>query len=206
MSRYDTPDGEGEFEPGSEGRVLANKLEVTSVDVMDEIESELLEELYTHIFHEQRFPRGRLNVEDLKRWHWQWLGNVYPWAGEERSVNMVKGDFPFAAANRIPALLAEFQSDCLDRYTPCEGSGSDEQVTAIAVTHAELILIHPFREGNGRLARLLADVMAFQAGLGLLNYANWEADRDGYFAAIQTAMSKDYGPMEAFVRQAMTGG
>lgn len=100
----------------------------------------------------------------------------------------------------------EFQSDCLDRYTPCEGFGDDEQVTAIAVTHAELILIHPFREGNGRLARLLADVMAVQAGLGLLNYSYWEAQREGYFTAIQTAMSKDYGPMEAFVRQATTGG
>jgi len=36
--------------------------------------------------------------------------------------------------------------------------------TALAEVHAELILIHPFREGNGRLARLLALLMALQAG------------------------------------------
>jgi len=35
----------------------------------------------------------------------------------------------------------------------------------------ELILIHPFRDGNGRVARLLANLMALQAGRGLLNYA-----------------------------------
>ncbi len=31
--------------------------------------------------------------------------------------------------------------------------------------HEELVLIHPFREGNGRVARLLSTLMAFQAGL-----------------------------------------
>lgn len=35
---------------------------------------------------------------------------------------------------------------------------SEEQlIEAIAVTHVELILILPFREGNGRLSRLLAE-------------------------------------------------
>lgn len=44
---------------------------------------------------------------------------------------------------------------------------SEEQIIeAIAVTHVELILIHPFREGNGRLSRLLADVMAVQGDTG----------------------------------------
>ena len=36
----------------------------------------------------------------------------------------------------------------------------EQLITAIAITHVELILIHPFREGNG----LLADVMAVQGG------------------------------------------
>lgn len=202
MNRYDAPAGEGEFEPGSEGRVLANKLGVTSVEEIDDIELELLEKLYRRIFHE-RFPERRLQVADLKDWHRQWLGNVYGWAGEERSVNMAKGDFSFAAASRIPALLAQFQSTCLDRFTPCEGLENAELVTAIAVTHAELVLIHPFREGNGRLARLLADVMAAQAGHDLLDYSEWEADRDNYFAAIRAAMDENYAPMEAFVRKAM---
>jgi fido (protein-threonine AMPylation protein) len=31
--------------------------------------------------------------------------------------------------------------------------------TALAVVHAEFILIHPFREGNGRCGRLLAILM-----------------------------------------------
>jgi len=42
---------------------------------------------------------------------------------------------------------------------------------ALAVTHAEFILIHPFREGNVRLGRLLNTLMALQAGQPALDYA-----------------------------------
>jgi len=33
-----------------------------------------------------------------------------------------------------------------------------------AEVHTELVLIHPFREGNGRCSRILASIMALQAG------------------------------------------
>ncbi|TAK86063.1 MAG: hypothetical protein EPO20_09750 [Betaproteobacteria bacterium] len=32
--------------------------------------------------------------------------------------------------------------------------------SALAETHVELVLIHPFREGNGRIARALSTLMA----------------------------------------------
>jgi cell filamentation protein len=46
----------------------------------------------------------------------------------------------------------------------------EQLIAAVAITHVELILIHPFREGNGRLSRLLADVMAVQGGYKPLDY------------------------------------
>lgn len=76
---------------------------------------------------------------------------------------------------------------------------------AIAETHVELILIHPFREGNGRLARLLADVMAVQAGQDPLDYSAWETNKDRYFAAIQQGVLQDYQPMIAMVNEALGG-
>lgn len=63
----------------------------------------------------------------------------------------------FAAAVQVPRLLEVFERECLRNYTPCTASDGDALAEAIAITHVELILIHPFREGNGRLARLLAD-------------------------------------------------
>lgn len=202
MDRYQVGGAEGQSEPGSDGRVLANKLGIIDPDEMDDLESQLLEDLYESVLW-RHFPDRRLWVADLKTWHRRWLGNVYGWAGKERSVNMAKGDFHFAAAARIGPLLDNFEEECLGRYTPCHGLNVDALIDAIAVTHVEFILIHPFREGNGRLSRLLADVMAVQAGRDPMDYSDWEADREGYFAAIQHGMAGDYAPMRSCVRQAL---
>jgi len=78
-----------------------------------------------------------------------------------------------------------------------------ELADAIAQCHVELILIHPFREGSGRLSRLLADVMAVQAGTGPLDYAAWDADKPIYFSAIQRGMDRDYAPMRELVSRAL---
>ncbi|MDN5869857.1 MAG: Fic family protein [Nitrococcus sp.] len=200
--RYQAPESDVEYEPGSDGKVLRNLQGITDPGEMTMAELFLLEQLYQRIFPAD-FPDRRLTIADLKRWHHQWLGNVYSWAGEERSVNMAKDGFQFAAAAQIPRLLEQFQAQWFDRLTPLHEQSMDALVEALAVTHVELILVHPFREGNGRLARLLADVMAAQAGCGLLDYSGWNADRSGYLAAIQNGMTRNYQPMADLVAAAL---
>lgn len=201
-SRYNASGSESEFQPGSGGQVLRNLLDIISPREMDEIELDLLDQLYQSIFTSD-FPDRRLTVADLKSWHHQWLGNVYAWAGELRNVNLSKEGFHFAAADQVPRLLDEFQQACLDPYTPNQGLEDEPLVERLAITHVELILIHPFREGNGRLARLLTDVMAVQANRGLLDYSQWDLDRGRYFTAIQQGMARVYNPMATLISEAL---
>ncbi|MHB1274187.1 MAG: Fic/DOC family protein [Rhodanobacter sp.] len=203
-SRYDAAGDQGAFEPGSGDQVLRNQLGVTSPEEMDEIELDLLAQLYQAVLVED-LPDRTLRVADLMTWHRRWLGNVYGWAGTERSVNMGKGGFHFAAAAQIPPLLTVFERDCLARFTPCHGLGRAALAEAVAVTHVEFILIHPFREGNGRLSRLLADVMVVQAGLEPLDYSVWDADKPAYFGAIHAGMAGDYAPMQRLVEAVLAG-
>ena len=201
-TRYTASGTQGQTEPGSDGAVLANKLHITRPDEIEEVELLLLEQLYESVLA-LNLPARSIVVGDLVGWHRQWLGNVYPWAGELRGVNASKGGFTFAVATQVPRLLMEFERDCLARYTPAVGNGPTVLAEAIAITHAELILIHPFVEGNGRLARLLADVMAAQAGRPPLDYSAWDADRERYFAAIRAAMGRDYAAMRELVERAL---
>lgn len=61
------------------------------------------------------------------------------------------------------------------------------------MVHAELILIHPFREGNGRIARLLAGLMALQANLPPLDFSVLDGrGRRFYIGGIHAAMGGDY--------------
>lgn len=174
--------GLGGYQPGSHDLVLVNKLGIQSVEDMDELELELLQRLYEEVLMEH-LPNRALTADDLKTWHRRWLGNVFDWAGQERSVNMGKDGFMFAASAQIPRLLAEFERTYLARWTPCHGMDTDTLVEAIAITHVEFILIHPFREGNGRLSRLLADVMAVQSGREPLDYSTWNVDKPAYIQA-----------------------
>lgn len=203
-NRYEASGSQVECQPGSDSQVLRNLVGIANADVMDELELVLLQKLYQAVLQND-FPGRRLEVADLKQWHHQWLGNVFSWAGEERSVNMAKGGFHFAAAAQIPRLLQEFEEECLGRFTPAHELQDGDVVYALAVTHVELILIHPFREGNGRLARLLADVMATQAGYKLMDYSGWDRHQERYFAAIQQGLSGDYEPMTDLVAEALKG-
>ena len=162
MNKYDLKSSQTEYQPGSDDRVLANKLGITDPSEMDEAELVLLGKLYERVLTEQ-LPQGVITTGDIKSWHRQWLGAIYDWAGEERSVNMSKGDFHFAIAGRIPALLQDLDRKYLSHWTPCTDLSDETLIEAIAVIHVEFILVHPFREGNGRISRLLADVMATQA-------------------------------------------
>lgn len=195
---------QGRMQSGSDDRVLENLLGISDAVDMDELELRLLTQLYDVLLI-MDLPDRQLSVDDLKSWHRQWLGNVYDWAGAERSVNMGKDGFMFASVAQLPRLLQVFERDCLAHYTPCHGLMSREAlVEAIAITHVEMILIHPFREGNGRLSRLLAAVMAVQACREPLDYSSWDADKASYIAAIHHGVSGNYQPIKELVSQALS--
>jgi len=202
MSRYKVSSSEGQYEKGSDGQVLANKLGIDDISEIAVAELVLLEQLYHSVF-EDYFPPGRLSVEILRKWHHRWLGNIYEWAGQNRAVNISKDGFMFAPSAQLPKLLNDFDVKYLAQYTPCRDMNEIELIEAIAIIHVELILIHPFREGNGRLARLLADVMAVQAGFRPLDYQSWEQNKLQYISAIHSGLSLDYEPMKRWINEAL---
>ncbi|SFD14547.1 cell filamentation protein [Thiohalospira halophila DSM 15071] len=202
MDRYSVVGVEGKYEPGSDEAVLANKLSITDPAEMVEVETDLLLQLYEAVL--ESFPRDEpITVAVIKEWHRRWLGKVYEWAGQERGVNLGKDGFQFANAALVPRLLAEFEQEYLLVSIPCAGMTLEQLVPAIARVHVELVLIHPFREGNGRIARLLADVMAAQAGFGPLQYDAWGSGKPDYIGAIHAGLDGDYEPMEELVRRAL---
>jgi fido (protein-threonine AMPylation protein) len=52
----------------------------------------------------------------------------------------------------------------LERFNAWSVSSADEAVEAYALSHLEFVSIHPFYDGNGRMARLLANTLVLRAG------------------------------------------
>lgn len=104
----------------------------------------------------------------------------------------------------ISGVTNEFESQYLSVYTPCNSMNREALVSAMAICHVEFIVIHPFREGNGRLGRLLNTVMALQADMPVLDFGYIEAHKSRYIAAIHAGHGGDYKPMEAIFSEVLS--
>ena len=165
---------------------IKSKREMDGIEAQEQLR--VLEELSRIYAIDHKFT-----VADISGIHRIWLGKVYEWAGQYRRVNLSKDGFLFAPSNQIPRLMDDFENDVLKKYTPCRSSSIKDIAGAIAVVHTELVLIHPFREGNGRVARILSAIMALQAGLPSLDFSGVRGkQRKEYFAAVRAGMDRKY--------------
>src|SRR5688572_28337499 len=130
--RYRAEGPEAEYEPGSRGRVLRNRLGIRSVREMARRESEALLSATQRMIDETAVDR-RFTAADVRHMHRLWLEDVYVWAGEYRQVNIGKDDFMFAAAEQVPRLMQELERGPLREFTPCRSESPDEQARALAV-------------------------------------------------------------------------
>lgn len=97
--------------------------------------------------------------------------------------------------------MTQFETEYLAKYTPCHFSNNDELAYALSIIHVEFIVIHPFREGNGRIGRLLATLMALQARRPLLNFGEIDQTINpegfkNYVLAIHAGHAGNYKPMQ----------
>jgi cell filamentation protein len=95
----------------------------------------------------------------------------------------------------------------LTECTPCRPGSVDTVADRIARVHAELLFIHPFHEGNGRLARWLADLMSMQARCPAPIYGftgnGSMTRRVQYLNAVIQGYSRDYAVLSDFFRDAI---
>ncbi len=197
---------EAESQPGSRGRVLRNKPGIQYKREMDRAEFEALTRAQTD-FLGQVTTETRFTVEMLRSMHRAWLGELYEWAGEYRTVEMEKGGFHWPPAYLVAQNLAALEQGLLHRHTPSRPASLDTVARRMAEVHAELLLIHPFRDGNGRLARWLADLMALQAGWPLPQYAfagpGSRREREAYIEAVKQGYLTRYDLLTDFFRAAV---
>ncbi len=202
-SRYWSTGKEGEFEPGSGGRVLRNLKGISRKTEMDRAEADALltvQERYLGIIS----PETVFTAKLICKMHTDWLGEIYEWAGSYRTVEMQKGGFRWPPAFRVAQNMAALEQDFLKKLTPCRSDPLATVSGQVAAIHAELLLVHPFREGNGRLARWLADLMFLQAGYPppLYSFSGKGAvkRKTAYLNAVIQGYSQEIQPLADFFR------
>lgn len=143
-------------------------------------------------------PTTKFTLKYLLKGHRLALGHLYAFAGRYREVNLSKGGFAFPAARFLAASMQQFEQEWLRKPLPKE---LNELLDLVGAVHGELLFIHPFREGNGRTARLLASLMLERQGY---ERPRWELIDEAafprYVAAVQQSGLGNYAPMQALMR------
>jgi len=183
----------------SENEILPNRLGLKTLKEIEQAELEGFLLAYKTLFDELSHNTF-FNTEYLQRMHQLALGHLYNFAGKWRTVNISKGGFMFPPAKFLSQTMNDFEKEMLLNI-PAYYNSDDELVSWVAKVHAELLFIHPFREGNGRTARLLANLMCAKAGHKLLDLENFSKQKfEDYINAVKAAANKNYAPMEAIIR------
>jgi cell filamentation protein len=133
--------------------------------------------------------------------HKKALGHLYSFAGYLRTVNMSKGGFIFPAARILPDAMKTYERTILlplsERY-----ADKEKLIYDLARSHAELLFIHPFREGNGRIARLLAMLIYLKQTGEWVNFSEiLKNDMPEYIQAVQDAAYERYDCMTELFRK-----
>ncbi|MBE7159275.1 MAG: Fic family protein [Rhodospirillales bacterium] len=112
---------------------------------------------------QKRPVAGKFDLEHLRDIHRHIFRDVYPWAGQLRTVSMSKGASLFC---RQEFLADEGKRifDQLKRENVLRALPQETFCGRLAYYFGEINALHPFREGNGRSQRVLLGDIARQAG------------------------------------------
>lgn len=142
--------------------------------------------------------RDVLDEKFLKDLHRRMYRRVWQWAGEYRKSGKNVGDVD---AYRIPTELRGLLDNC--RYWIEHKTFEPDEIAARF--HHRLVFIHCYPNGNGRHARMAADLLLRSIGCepfswGRANLTSPGETRARYMAALRAADQHDYGPLLEFVR------
>ncbi len=178
--------------------VLRNKLNITNQQELEKAERAITSVKATQASINP--VCGRFGVSHLRRMHKFLFEDIYPWAGQFRTVNISKGN-EFCRADYIERQLKSL-FDSLKKENCLKDCGSREELgRRLSYYISEINVIHPFREGNGRTQRMFIEHLARCRGY-ILDFAVISSE-DMLEASIRS-YEKDYSMMDDLIVGALS--
>ena len=156
---------------------LENKLGITDSTELFRVEEKISKLKAIELFENKVIYDLKVGTfESLAFIHKYLFDEIYDFAGEIRTVNIAKGNFRFA-----PVMYLKSALEHIDNMPQ---SNFDE----IVEKYVEMNVAHPFREGNGRSARIWLDLI-FKKELGQV--VDWsKIDKEDYLLAMERSPIK----------------
>jgi Fic-DOC domain mobile mystery protein B len=170
---------------------------VTTRSDLDVVEQENIVAATVWAFARRRSVESILDEPFVRLVHRRMFGDVWRWAGSYRVTERNIGVDAWAIRDEIGRLLGDVRY-----WVEHESHGVDEICVRL---HHRFAYIHPFPNGNGRHARLMADILAVALDRPRFtwgrNHPGEPAElRARYLAALRLADDGDVDELVAFAR------
>ena len=157
---------------------LENKLGIISSPELAEAEERISKKKAADLFESGLLDTLEAGTfASLKAIHKYLFDEIYDFAGEFRTVNIAKGNFRFAPLMYLEAALAN-----IDKMPQ---STFDE----IVEKYVEMNIAHPFRDGNGRSARIWLDCLFKKEICKVVDWS--KVDKEDFLLAMERSPIKD---------------
>lgn len=169
---------------------LENKLGLTNSTDLAREEERISKKKALELFESgilDTLPAGKFST--LQKIHEYLFSDIYDFAGKVRSVNIAKGNFRFA-----PLMYLEVSLSNIDNMPQ---STFDE----IIEKYVEMNVAHPFREGNGRSARIWLDHILKTEINQVVDWS--KVDKEDYLLAMERSPIKDV-EIKVLLKNALT--
>lgn len=142
--------------------------------------------------------------------HREGFGHIFPdWTGTFRTIDVTVGGYEPPRFSRVPELIKNLCDDLQERlkHLPSQEESEEFLAKVIELTawfQHRFVWIHPFNDYNGRVARLLTNLLFLNLGFPIVSIqAETGADRERYVEAMKAADNHDYSKLEVLISQAL---
>lgn len=131
---------------------------------------------------------GKFDLDHLKAIHSKLFGDLFEWAGKERTINFSKRDIKepwwksrFAEHHRIGDVMGQ-AAELVKDAGYLKGMKQDDFVAGLTNFYVAVNYAHPFPEGNGRSTQTMIAQLAREAGYAV-NFEGVQRERWNHAAA-----------------------
>lgn len=160
----------------------------------------LAERLAVNIAHclERVLDRTPTDIDISSDWirgiHWQIAGALFPdWAGRFRTTEVQVGTLLPPAPHAVAVHVENYCRDLAERLKHVDDAES--VATLLAWADWRFQWIHPFKDFNGRVGRILLVALGYKLNLPPVNLAADDASRTQYFDALRQADRGDFAAL-----------
>ena len=180
---------------GETRQVVEHGLTITGKPLKDQAEARNLSHALDFLEDLAGNTSSPITENDVRQLHALVLAGLSDEAGAYRSVPVVISGSEYSppGPESVPAQMGDFGRWLSDVSVPdADAFASVSAIFAAAAAHTWFVTVHPFIDGNGRVARLLMNLMLMRHGYPIAIIT--KEDRLRYYDALEFSQASDLTP------------